>query len=52
MITYGNGILGGAARVISKVVTTVAGWIARFFESHSPPEEDRCPAFISGVVPS
>jgi TP901 family phage tail tape measure protein len=39
MITYGNGILGGAARVISKVVTTVAGWIARFFESHSPPEE-------------
>lgn len=39
MITYGSGMIGGAARVISKVVSTVAGWIARFFESHSPPEE-------------
>ena len=39
MTTYANGMLGGAARAISKVLTTVAGWIANFFEAHSPPKE-------------
>ena len=39
MVTYGNGMLAGAARAVSKVISTVAGWIARFFEAHSPPEE-------------
>jgi TP901 family phage tail tape measure protein len=39
MVTYGNGMLAGAARAVSKAISTIAGWIAKFFEAHSPPEE-------------
>ena len=39
MATYGNGIATGAAKVVSNIVSKVAGWIANFFEAHSPPKE-------------
>ena len=38
METYGSGMLAGAARAISRVINTIAGWISNFFEAHSPPK--------------
>lgn len=39
MVTYANGLLGGAAKFVSKAISTIASWIANFFEAHSPPKE-------------
>ena len=37
MRTYGDGLIAGAARYVANVVSRIAGWIASFFEAHSPP---------------
>ena len=39
MATYANGLIGGAAKYVAKAISTIAQWIANFFEAHSPPKE-------------
>lgn len=36
---WGDGFLAGAIKYIMQAVSTVANWIASFFQSHSPPKK-------------